>query len=149
MVCFYKPHIEFITTNQFCQLEIFCLSIPYSESFSFFATICRSNDKYLQYVCFNAQKRPGFTGALQFKPVLLIVLQLLSYVAQTEREFNRQRQAEEIAATKARGVHFGCSFKDRGEDYRPVMDVWQRGELSGRAAAPEIGRGTQDLPVVM
>ena len=101
------------------------------------------------FYCFNAQKRPGFTGALQFKPVLLIVLQLLSYVAQTEREFNRQRQAEEIAATKARGVHFGCSFKDRGEDYRPVMDVWQRGELSGRAAAPEIGRGTQDLPVVM
>ena len=36
-----------------------------------------------------------------------IVLQLLSYVAQTEREFIRQRQAEGIAATKARGVKFG------------------------------------------
>ena len=36
-----------------------------------------------------------------------IVLQLLSYVAQTEREFIRQRQAEGIAAAKARGVKFG------------------------------------------
>ena len=36
-----------------------------------------------------------------------IVLQLLSYVAQTEREFIHQRQAEGIAAAKARGVHFG------------------------------------------
>ena len=37
-----------------------------------------------------------------------IVLQLLSYVAETERQFIRQRQAEGIAAAKARGVHFGC-----------------------------------------
>ena len=45
-----------------------------------------------------------------------IVLQLLSYVAQTEREFNRQRQAEGIAAAKARGVHFGRKFK-RSEEH--------------------------------
>ena len=36
-----------------------------------------------------------------------IVLQLLSYVAQTEREFIKQRQAEGIAAAKAKGVRFG------------------------------------------
>lgn len=36
-----------------------------------------------------------------------IVLQLLSYVAQTERELIKQRQAEGIAAAKAKGVHFG------------------------------------------
>ena len=36
-----------------------------------------------------------------------IVLQLLSYVAQTERELIRQRQAEGIAAAKAKGVHLG------------------------------------------
>lgn len=64
-----------------------------------------------------------------------IVLQLLSYVAQTEREFNHQRQAEGIAAAKARGVHFGRSFKDRGERYGEVMAAWRRGEISGRAAA--------------
>ena len=42
-----------------------------------------------------------------------IVLQLLSYVAQTEREFIRQRQAEGIAAAKARGVKFGRKPTDR------------------------------------
>lgn len=49
-----------------------------------------------------------------------IVLQLLSYVAQTEREFNRQRQAEGIAAAKARGVHFGRKCKDRGDTTRAL-----------------------------
>ncbi len=68
-----------------------------------------------------------------------IVLQLLSYVAQTEREFNRQRQAEGIAAAKARGVHFGRSRKDRGENYEAVLAAWRRGELSGRAAAKALG----------
>ena len=67
-----------------------------------------------------------------------IVLQLLSYVAQTEREFNRQRQAEGIAAAKARGVHFGRRFKDRGENYEAVVAAWRRGEISGRAAAREL-----------
>ena len=49
-----------------------------------------------------------------------IVLQLLSYVAQTERDYIRQRQAEGIAAAKARGVRFGreripmpAGFEDR------------------------------------
>lgn len=68
-----------------------------------------------------------------------IVLQLLSYVAQTEREFNRQRQEEGIAAAKAKGVHFGRKFKDRGENYDSVVAAWRRGELSGRAAARELG----------
>ncbi len=68
-----------------------------------------------------------------------IVLQLLSYVAQTEREFNRQRQAEGIAAAKARGVHFGRKCKDRGENFERVMNAWREGKISGRAAAKELG----------
>lgn len=68
-----------------------------------------------------------------------IVLQLLSYVAQTEREFNRQRQAEGIAAAKAKGIHFGRKFKDRGENFDSVMDAWRKGKISGRAAAKELG----------
>ena len=68
-----------------------------------------------------------------------IVLQLLSYVAQTEREFNRQRQAEGIAAAKARGVHFGRNFKDRGEHYDVIKASWERGEISGREAARQLG----------
>lgn len=68
-----------------------------------------------------------------------IVLQPLSYVAQTEREFNRQRQAEGIAAAKAKGIHFGRRAKDRGENYESVMAAWRKGEISGRAAAKELG----------
>lgn len=68
-----------------------------------------------------------------------ILLQLLSYVAQTEREFNRQRRAEGIAAAKAKGIHFGRKFKERGENYESVMAAWRRGEISGRAAARELG----------
>jgi DNA invertase Pin-like site-specific DNA recombinase len=68
-----------------------------------------------------------------------IVLQLLSYVAQTEREFNHQRQAEGIAAAKAKGVHFGRKCKDRGENYDSIIAAWRRGEISGRAAAKELG----------
>ena len=48
-----------------------------------------------------------------------IVLQLLSYVAQTERELIRRRQAEGIAAAKARGVQFGPKPIKRPDNYEP------------------------------
>lgn len=64
-----------------------------------------------------------------------IVLQLLSYVAQTEREFIRQRQAEGISAAKARGVQFGRSPKNRPPEFDAVKARWSQGELSARASA--------------
>ena len=64
-----------------------------------------------------------------------IVLQLLSYVAQTEREFIRQRQAEGIAAAKARGVHFGRQPIPRPPEFEQVYQRWLNGELSARKAA--------------
>lgn len=51
----------------------------------------------------NTNQRKDLTGVV----IADIVLQRLSYVAQTEREFNRLRQAEGIAAAKSRGVQFG------------------------------------------
>jgi len=68
-----------------------------------------------------------------------IVLQLLSYVAQTEREFIHQRQAEGIAAAKRNGVKFGPPQKERGEAYALYREQWQRGELSARAAGERLG----------
>ena len=56
-----------------------------------------------------------------------IVLQLLSYVAQTEREYIRQRQAEGIAAAKARGVHWDVSLS-------VSLKTTQVFSASGRAA---------------
>ena len=68
-----------------------------------------------------------------------IVLQLLSYVAQTEREFIRQRQAEGIAAAKARGTHMGRSPMEIPDTFPPVYEQWKRGEISGRGAARMLG----------
>lgn len=68
-----------------------------------------------------------------------IVLQLLSYVAQTEREFIRSRQAEGIAAAKARGVRFGARPLDRPPEYAVLRDQWLRGSLSAREAARQLG----------
>ena len=83
----------------------------------------------------DTRKGRDLTGEL----IANIVLQLLSYVAQTEREFNHQRQAEGIAAAKAKGVHFGRKFKERGENYESVVAAWRRGEMSDRTAARELG----------
>ena len=68
-----------------------------------------------------------------------IVLQLLSYVAQAEREFIRQRQAEGIAAAKSRGVQFGRKPKEKPPEYPTVLEAWRRKELSARAAATRLG----------
>lgn len=63
-----------------------------------------------------------------------IVLQLLSYVAQTEREFIKQRQKEGIAAAKARGVQFGRAPMERPVEYDEVYAVWKQGKISAREA---------------
>lgn len=68
-----------------------------------------------------------------------IVLQLLSYVAQTEREFIRQRQAEGIAAAKRNGVKFGRRPMDRPAAFDGWKRKWLAGEISARGAARQLG----------
>ena len=68
-----------------------------------------------------------------------IVLQLLSYVAETERDFIKQRQREGIAAAKARGVHFGRMPAAKPEGYEACREQWQAGKLSARAAGRRLG----------
>jgi len=58
-----------------------------------------------------------------------LVLNLLSFVAQNERENIRQRQAEGIAAAKARGVRFGRAIKKPPEDFGILVKQWERGKL--------------------
>ena len=68
-----------------------------------------------------------------------IVLQLLSYVAQTEREFIHQRQAEGIAAARAQGVKFGRRPMERPLKYTQLKEQWMQGKISARSAARELG----------
>ena len=68
-----------------------------------------------------------------------IVLQLLSYVAETERNFIRQRQAEGIAAARMRGDHLGRKPKEKPSDFPTILLLWENGSLSARSAAGKLG----------
>lgn len=83
----------------------------------------------------DTRKSRDLTGTL----IADIVLQLLSYVAQMEREFIRQRQAEGIAAAKERGVRFGRLPMPRPARYAEVYREWAEKRLSARAAARILG----------
>ena len=68
-----------------------------------------------------------------------LVLQLLSFIAQKEREEIRNRQQQGIEAAKARGVVFGRPKAEIPENFREVVDRWNRGEFPSREAARLLG----------
>jgi DNA invertase Pin-like site-specific DNA recombinase len=68
-----------------------------------------------------------------------IVLQVLSFAAENERTSIRARQAEGIAAAKARGVRFGRPPKPLPESYHSAYQRWMAGAITGSAAARECG----------
>ena len=64
-----------------------------------------------------------------------LVLQILSYAAQAEREANLTRQAEGIAAARARGVHFGRPALVLPEDFEEIYKKYNSKEISLSEAA--------------
>ena len=84
----------------------------------------------------DTRERPdNVTGAF----IADLVLQLLSYVAQIERENIRQRQAEGIAAAKARGVRFGRPAKKRPGCYKATKASYLGGHITRGEAAARMG----------
>lgn len=81
----------------------------------------------------DTRKNRDLTGTL----IADIVLQLLSYVAQTEREFIHQRQAEGIQTAREKGVHLGRPSQPLPANFRSVYQRWKLGEITGAAAARE------------
>ena len=79
----------------------------------------------------DTRRNRDLTGTL----IADIVLQLLSYVAQTEREFIHQRQAEGIAVAKAQGVRFGRPPLAQPKEFPAVHQAWLKKEISAREAA--------------
>ena len=59
-----------------------------------------------------------------------LVLQILSFMAQLERENTRKRQAEGIAAAKAKGVHLGRPIKKPPENFTLLATMWKDGKIS-------------------
>lgn len=68
-----------------------------------------------------------------------LVLQILSYVAQTERENTRQRQREGIAAARLRGVQFGRPRKPVPIEFFEVREAWYQKRMGSREAARRLG----------
>ena len=68
-----------------------------------------------------------------------IVLQLYSYMAETEREFIRRRQSEGIAAAKANGVRFGKPAIQIPADFDEVSERWRNRNINSRQAAINLG----------
>ena len=68
-----------------------------------------------------------------------LVLQLLSFVAENERTNIKQRQAEGIAAAKAKGIRFGRPPKPLPDNFHEAYQSWKQGEITGTAAAKKCG----------
>jgi DNA invertase Pin-like site-specific DNA recombinase len=84
----------------------------------------------------DTRKKDGnLTGTL----IADLVLQIFAYVAQTERELIRQRQAEGIAAAKAKGKQLGRKPIKMPENFQEACISCEQGALSTREAAQKIG----------
>lgn len=68
-----------------------------------------------------------------------LVLQILAYVAETERSFIRSRQSEGIAAAKARGVQFGRQKRELPVEFEQYRQLWAQGQVTVRQAAQKLG----------
>ncbi|MDR1048970.1 MAG: recombinase family protein, partial [Synergistaceae bacterium] len=74
-----------------------------------------------------------------------LVLQVLSFAAQLERENLRQRQTEGITAAKARGIAFGPAPLPLPSDFTDVFSRWREGELSSHKVAALCGFSRRTL----
>ena len=68
-----------------------------------------------------------------------VVLQILSFVAENERENIRIRQAEGIAAAKASGVKFGRPQSPLPENFHEMCEAWKNKQISLKEAAEKCG----------
>lgn len=67
-----------------------------------------------------------------------MVLQILSYVAQIERENTHQRQMEGIREAKKRGVKFGRKKKEIPKGFKDIAVQWSNNKISLRKAATQL-----------
>lgn len=108
------------------------------EQWAYITKTCRAAIVVLDMPLLDTRKKgDDLTGTF----VADLVLQILSYVAQSERENIRKRQAEGIAAAKARGVHFGNPGKPVPADFAETVEKWRRKEIRLPEALEHLGIG--------
>lgn len=79
--------------------------------------------------------RNKYGNDLTAKLISNLVIQVFSFVAETERNMNHQRTMEGLAAARARGVQLGRKPKKKPTDYKVVLEQWENKNLSARKAA--------------
>lgn len=106
------------------------------EQWHFITKIKQADIYVLDFPLLDTRKKDNdLTGTF----IADLVLQILSYVAQTEREFIHQRQAEGIAAAQQRGVKFGRKKLDLPESFYDAKRKYESGQVSYRQAAKLCG----------
>ena len=110
----------------------------YDEILEQWKTITK--DKHVDIVVLDmplldTRKKNDLTGTL----ISDIVLQLLSYVSQTEREFIKQRQKEGIALAKQKGIRFGRTPYPMPDGYLEIREKYINGEITSRKAGEMLG----------
>lgn len=78
-------------------------------------------------------------GAVTGRFISDLVLQILSYVAQLEREHIRHRQADGIKVAMEKGIRFGRPCKEKPESFRETYAIFKTGGMSLRKACKECG----------
>lgn len=86
--------------------------------------------------------RNKYGDDLTAKLISNLVIQVFSYVAETERNMNHQRTMEGLAAARARGVKFGRKPIEKPKGYEALREQWERKEISARKAAEALGVST-------
>lgn len=79
--------------------------------------------------------RNKYGDDLTAKLISNLVIQVFSYVAETERNMNHQRTMEGLAAAKARGVKLGRKPMEKPAEYKALRERWERNDISAREAA--------------
>lgn len=86
--------------------------------------------------------RNKYGDELTAKLISNLVIQMFSYVAETERNMNHQRTMEGLAAARARGVKFGRKPIEKPDSYEVFREQWKNKEISARKAAVALGVST-------
>ncbi len=86
--------------------------------------------------------RNKYGDELTAKLISNLVIQMFSYVAETERNMNHQRTMEGLAAARARGVKFGRKPIEKPDSYETFREQWKNKKISARKAAVALGVST-------
>ena len=86
--------------------------------------------------------RNKYGDDLTAKLISNLVIQVFSYVAETERNMNHQRTMEGLAAARARGVKFGRKPIEKPDGYEALREQWENSKISARKAAVALGVST-------